>query len=306
MVSITKRYGESCTASATPANGYEFTNWTEGGSQVSASPQYTFTVERSRNLTANFGSAAPSRYIDYTATSGPVSGNWVINYTDTSRNTYDNTTHQGRLYLTSNAPLGGGPSTVYTPFYNRTDLTRVDLHKSALTAIGANTFEGCSSLSTVILKNNVDQEYVTLTSIGDSAFSECSNFSGWTTYLDTLSSLSYLGDSAFYNCGGGNNGFDIDLHEATSLTEIPSYCFALDTSGGTCSIALPETIQYIDSNAITCIDLFMYGAPPELGKSESVTCTNLYVPSDYLSDYAEIDEYWTDTRRCSYDEIIEF
>ena len=39
---------------ATPANGYEFVNWTEGGNVVSTSASYTFTVTGNRNLVANF------------------------------------------------------------------------------------------------------------------------------------------------------------------------------------------------------------------------------------------------------------
>lgn len=264
MVSITKRYGESCTASATPATGYEFTNWTEGGSQVSASPQYTFTVERSRNLTANFGSAAPSRYIDYTATSGPVSGNWVINYTDTSRNTYDNTTHQGRLYLTSNAPLGGGPSTAYTPFYNRTDLTRVDLSHSGLTAIGANTFQGSGILGI--------------------------------NWMDMPSGLVSIGDYAFYDCGDLANVdlsyYDVVLHNPV-LTTIGEHIF--NNCGSLQGITLPSTLTNIGSTAFHDCGIESIACyattPPEFSDGsdtdpfENTPLYILYVPSGYVSDY---------------------
>ncbi len=47
-------HGESVTVRATPSTGYQFTNWTENGSAVSTSANYTFTVSRSRNLMANF------------------------------------------------------------------------------------------------------------------------------------------------------------------------------------------------------------------------------------------------------------
>ncbi len=46
--------GSSVTVTATPAAGYRFVNWTEGGSQVSANPGYTFTLTSARSLTANF------------------------------------------------------------------------------------------------------------------------------------------------------------------------------------------------------------------------------------------------------------
>ena len=47
--------GQSCTVTATPNNGYVFSNWTENGSVVSgAGATYTFTVSGNRTLTANF------------------------------------------------------------------------------------------------------------------------------------------------------------------------------------------------------------------------------------------------------------
>ncbi len=50
----TLNYGTSATVTATPATGYQFVNWTEGGSPVSISTSYTFTVNANRSLLANF------------------------------------------------------------------------------------------------------------------------------------------------------------------------------------------------------------------------------------------------------------
>ncbi len=47
-------HGTSCTVRATANNGYEFVNWTENGSVISANADYTFTVSAARNLVANF------------------------------------------------------------------------------------------------------------------------------------------------------------------------------------------------------------------------------------------------------------
>lgn len=46
--------GGSATVIATPASGYEFKEWTESGTQVSASASYTFTVGQDRELVAVF------------------------------------------------------------------------------------------------------------------------------------------------------------------------------------------------------------------------------------------------------------
>lgn len=46
--------GASATVSATPSPGYSFVNWTEGANVAATSPSYTFVVQGSRNLVANF------------------------------------------------------------------------------------------------------------------------------------------------------------------------------------------------------------------------------------------------------------
>ena len=47
-------YGQSCTVSASAANGYTFLRWTENGTQVSTNASYTFTVTGNRTLVAQF------------------------------------------------------------------------------------------------------------------------------------------------------------------------------------------------------------------------------------------------------------
>ena len=46
--------GETCTLTATPAEGYQFVNWTENGEEVSTEATYTFEVDADRELIANF------------------------------------------------------------------------------------------------------------------------------------------------------------------------------------------------------------------------------------------------------------
>ena len=47
-------YGSTCTLTATPATGYDFINWTKNGTQVSTSPNYSFTVTEAANYVAHF------------------------------------------------------------------------------------------------------------------------------------------------------------------------------------------------------------------------------------------------------------
>ena len=48
-------FGESCTVTATPADGYMFTGWTWNGSVVSGLAEYTFSVTSDMDLVAHFG-----------------------------------------------------------------------------------------------------------------------------------------------------------------------------------------------------------------------------------------------------------
>ena len=74
-------YGDNCTVSATAANGYTFTNWTEGSNVVSTNASYSFTVTGNRTLVAHF--TAQSYTITATAdpsNGGTVSGGGTFNY----------------------------------------------------------------------------------------------------------------------------------------------------------------------------------------------------------------------------------
>ena len=47
-------FGQTCTVTATPKNGYTFTGWTEAGTVVSNDAEYSFTAINDRALVANF------------------------------------------------------------------------------------------------------------------------------------------------------------------------------------------------------------------------------------------------------------
>ena len=63
--------GESCTLTALANEFYTFVNWTENGTQVSTSANYTFTVTNNRTLVANFVSSNDDHaYVDLGLPSG--------------------------------------------------------------------------------------------------------------------------------------------------------------------------------------------------------------------------------------------
>ena len=67
--------GQPCTVSATANTGYTFTNWTENGSVVSTSANYTFNVTSNRNLVANFQQQTQQYTISVSA--NPTNGGTV-------------------------------------------------------------------------------------------------------------------------------------------------------------------------------------------------------------------------------------
>lgn len=68
--------GTELTARAVPVNDYSFQCWTEGGNAVSISPNYSFTVDGGRELTANFLKYKFIAGRDWHAATLPKSGSW--------------------------------------------------------------------------------------------------------------------------------------------------------------------------------------------------------------------------------------
>ena len=69
----TYNHGASVTLIATPEDGYEFDNWTKGGTQVSTDATYTFTATESGDYVANFALKTYS----VTVTADPTAGGTV-------------------------------------------------------------------------------------------------------------------------------------------------------------------------------------------------------------------------------------
>ena len=67
--------GKTATLTATPAEGYQFVNWTSGETVVSTENPYTFTVTADVALVANFELIPPTKYnVTVTAENGTVEG----------------------------------------------------------------------------------------------------------------------------------------------------------------------------------------------------------------------------------------
>lgn len=248
----TYNYGDSCTVSATANTGYNFVNWTEGGSTVSSSASYTFTVSSARTLVANFEletitiSAGPN-----TSGYGTVSGTGSYSYGDT-------------VSLTANAASGyeftnwteNGTTVSSNATYSFTatqDRTLVAVFASS-SAIEINT----TGSDTVYLKNNSDQTYTWNLSSGNNRYTgsvsgfELNNlksiyrFSTSSSSTDSVitsvdisdSSISVIPRYAFYNCTALNT-----LVLSNTLETINNYAFCGCTA--LTSFTIPSSVKYI-------------------------------------------------------------
>ena len=143
---------QNCTLTATANEGYTFVNWTKGGTQVSTSPSYSFTVAEAGDYVANFqlnsyaisassnpttgGSVAGAGTYDHfqncTLTATPATGYHFVNWTE------------GEVVVSTNA------SYEFTVTGDRTLTANFDTNAYALTVI---VVDGQSTWGTVTGSN---------------------------------------------------------------------------------------------------------------------------------------------------------
>ena len=73
-------FGQTCNVIATPAEGYYFMNWTQNGTVVSTSAEYSFTVNSDVNLVANFTTGFTVTVASENTDYGTVSGGGEYGY----------------------------------------------------------------------------------------------------------------------------------------------------------------------------------------------------------------------------------
>jgi hypothetical protein len=69
--------GQSATVTAAPNAGFQFLNWSEGGTAVSTNLSFTFNVAANRTLVANFAGDATGTNITVTVSASPAAGGTV-------------------------------------------------------------------------------------------------------------------------------------------------------------------------------------------------------------------------------------
>ena len=139
-------YNTSCTVTATPADGYMFTSWTQNGQIVSTNAEYTFNVTAETNLVANFT-------LGVMIGSGTATNDFLPSYN------YYNYSLSEQIY--TSAELGGAGLLTSIAFYNDgTEKTRTyDIYLKSTTK---NSFSGSSDWIPVTAADKVFSGTVTM------------------------------------------------------------------------------------------------------------------------------------------------
>ena len=140
-------YNESCTVTATPADGYMFTSWTQNGNVVSTNAEYIFNVTGNVNLVANFASGV------MIGDGGTSTSDYLPSYN------YYNYSLTEQIY--TSAELGGEGIITSIAFYNEgAEKTRTyDFYMKATTK---STFTGATDWITVSASDKVFSGSVTM------------------------------------------------------------------------------------------------------------------------------------------------
>lgn len=140
-------YDESCTVTATPAEGYMFTSWTNNNTVVSTDAEYTFNVTNNMDLVANFAEGVMIG-------SGTNTSDYLPSYN------YYKYALSEQIY--TSAELGGAGLITSIAFYNggATKTRNYDFYMKATTK---NTFSGNTDWIAVTAAEKVFSGSVTMT-----------------------------------------------------------------------------------------------------------------------------------------------
>lgn len=214
--------------------------------------------------------------------SSEITGTWVDNNTDTTRNTYDSVTGDGVLYLNAGVSvIGGGDSSALSPFYGNSDLASADLTHSNIRILGSYAFYNCENMTTVDLGS-------TVTTIGNYTFYHCKELES----ID-LTGITSIGNNAFNTCSSL-----VSLTIPSSITTIENntfdYCISLET------IILPSTIITIKEasfghcNSLTSVTCYATSVPTLGANNFTASNDTLYVPYSSIASYNATSPWNTD------------
>ncbi len=246
--------GTDITVVATPIAGFTFTNWTENGAVVSATPSYTFTVAADRALEANF---APVVIHTISTSAAPVAGGSTSgggSLANGSSATVVATPNAGYFFINwteGGAQVSAAASYTFTVTGNRTLAANFGVIGAALRTItttispagsgttsGAGTYADGSS-ATVVATANPGYKFSKWKEGGGTANSAASytfTVNGDRT-LQAVFTVSYSITSSAFPANGGNTEMDSSSYKpgdnvVAVATPAAGYTFVNWTDGG--------------------------------------------------------------------------
>lgn len=249
--------GSMVTLMATPNAGFTFTNWTDGGTEVSTSPSYQFKMAGNKALVANFAPVAAGQFAvvlssnpvegGVTTGSGAYDAGSAVTVTASPNNgfTFLNWTDNGNVVSTSSSyqfTLAGNRSLVANFSVIPASQLALNLSSSPAaggTTTGAGSFTAGSSVTTTATANT-NYTFVNWTDNGVVA----STSSSYTFALNTNKTLvanftlntHTVALSANPAVGGAVTGmgtFNAGSSVTARATANPGYTFVNWTEGGT-------------------------------------------------------------------------
>lgn len=306
-------YGQTCTVTATPDEGYYFANWIKNGIVVSTNANYTFTVTEESLLTAHFIIS--------------LQGNITFADANVKAICVNNWDNNGDGELSYNEATA---VTDLSNYFRNTTITSFDelQYFNGLSSIGEEAFYYCRNLSSITFPTSVTSigkkafQYSSLTggltipnsvtTINDGAFSDCISL----TSLIIGNSVITIGDGAFFSCQNltsliiGNSVTSIgnwafgncyrlmgELTLPNSLTSIGDHAF--EYCWEITSLTIPYSLTTIGWNAfyscngLTSI-LIQARIPPAIYSSTFYDCPKsipVYVPFGSIEAYQSAT-YW--------------
>lgn len=308
MTTITKRYGESCTFTATPASGYTFSSWS-GDISGSASPR-TVTVTGDMTVTANFSQASGISAITVSnigTASADVTTTWNYPGWGTDYTGYK----YGYVYSSTNS----------TPTVGGSGCTKIELgswpvnntYTSTITGLQPGTsyyirayFGKADSMRPYIYNNTVQfttnaptpsySGYIDFEDSGASAITDCFD-SNWldnytVTSLNTMtgargeiylnSNVNDFSSTFTYNDYMGSV-LDFQRSNIVSIGGYGSASIEAET------LILPDTLEDVTVDVLGADICYCFATTPPSLTGPQIQIGVLYVPTGCASDYEDSD-----------------
>ena len=293
-------YGETCNLVATENEGYTFASWTENGTVVSQSPNYSFTVTAARTLVANF----TLNIYDITASANPTAGGTVSgagSYNHFESCTLTATENEGYTFVNwtkDGLVVGNTPSITFTVNGEASYVANFQLNSYAITVSANptaggivtgggtyNHFESCTLTATeragyTFLNWSKDGEVVSTNTTYTFTVTEAA------TYVANFSHNSYeITATANPEEGGSISGAGTYYYGSTctlTATANPGYTFTRWTKNGvmvssnpSINITVTEDAAYVANFSLNMYSITV-SADPTAGGTVSGGGTYLY------------------------------